>query len=294
MMRLPTFRKLKNAALITLIISLFGCSKNSQKTYSPYSNLNPTVVQKQLPMNYEESLNYLDVILTDEAKEHFKNQDSTIAVIEISEQIGGFFITNWYLRYFINTESDLNTLMELPPHAPGIARLFTKAGVPHPNAMIRVIFSCYFRKLKGQTYDWNEEINKIKSHWEDDGDPQQLYNTPQKVKRKEWITKSRFYHDRLNQNDSVIIFLNRPPVILGKSPNAYYITGIVNFKIPDNQTINILISEIRSNKGTSQITLKDRLLQTGDTLTGNAIDWHKRDVLYFNYLTNRPYPNSIP
>lgn len=276
------------------VISLLGCSKNTWSKYWPYTNINPNKIQKQLPNHYEECLTYLDIILKDEAKQYFKDQDSSIAVREISDQIGGFFVQNWYLYYFTEKYPDLNTLMSLPPRAPGVARLFTKAGIADPKAMMRVIFGCYFRKLNGLTYNWETEIEKVKAYWPNQPDPTLMYQVRQEVMEKEWTLSHKFFFDRLNENDSVIILYQKPPRIFDKKPSAYYLMGIVNFKRPNLENINVRITGIISNKGTQEMLWGNEILQIGDTLTGNAIDWHKTSSKYFDYLQNSMYPNKLP
>ncbi len=286
--------KFKYLIFLVLVIDISGCSKIGWRHYWPYSNVNPSQVQKQLPRDYDECLRYLDMILKDESKNYFKNQDSTLAVIEICDQIGGFFITNWCLDYFTSTGSGIDYLMTLPEHAPGVARLFTKAGIMDPEAMMRVIFSCYYRKLNGVEYNWEEEIKKTRAYWPNAGDAKLLCQVRQSVKKQEWVRNDRFFFNRLSENDSVIIFLNRPPSIFSKKPNAFFLSGVVNFKRPEEKNINVRITNILSNKGTRQLLSDDRMVQIGDTLTGSATDWHKKDARYFNYSQNTFYPNKIP
>jgi hypothetical protein len=288
--------KISTSILIVFIISLSGCSKNNWSRYWPYSNINPSKVQKQLPNNYEECLNYLDMILKDESKTYFKNQDSTIAVIEICEQIGGFFVTNWYLNYFNNTNSDnnLNALMALPSHAPGVARAFTKAGIGDPEAMIRVVFRCYFKKLNSIEYSWEEEINKMKIDRPYQKDPKLAYQIRKTALEKEWALKNKLFFNRLNKNDSLISFFNNRPRIFNKKPNEFFLVGVVNFKQPETESVNIRLTKVLSNKGTDKISFSERTLQAGDTLSGNVVDWHKKNVKYFNYSENTFYPDKIP
>lgn len=289
-------RKLRNFVVVVLIICISGCSSNNWSRYWPYSKLNPRVVQKQLPNDYEECLKYLDIILKDESKEYFKNRDSTIAVIEICDQIGGFFVTNWYLNYFNNTHSDhdLNALLTLPKHAPGVARSFTKAGIGDPDAMIRVVFHCYFKKLNGLKYSWKEEINKMKIDWPYQKEPKPAYQIRKTALRKEWILKNKFFYTRLAENDTLISFFNKNPRVFDKTPNEFFLTGVLNFKQPEDAYINIRVTEIRSNTVTIEMPFGDRVLQAGDTLSGNAIDWHKKNDSYFNYSQNTFYPDKIP
>ena len=153
---------MKNLVNAALILSLIGCVHWSK--FWPYTNINPRDSHKYSPNKYEDSMFLLDTILKKEAINYFKDQDSSIAVLEISKNIGGSLIGFWGLSYDYQEEIPTNSF-SFHDFRPAIIDEFYRDGITDPEAMIRVIFSCYYKKINDIPFSWNREIKKLKSYW---------------------------------------------------------------------------------------------------------------------------------
>lgn len=109
----------------------------------------------------------LDSILSNEVIKHFKQTDPSVATIEICNGIGDFFITNWALNKYGETKGTTYNMPrhKLPDTPTDLPSRFIHDGVPHPHAMIRVMFNCYHKYLNSVPYSWRQEIEDIKSYW---------------------------------------------------------------------------------------------------------------------------------
>jgi hypothetical protein len=276
--------RLRISFLIISTIALRSCASTQLKNYWPYSQIMPNKVQALVPKTYEDCLPAIDKILSEVAKRHFKNQDSSIAVIELCEEIGGFFTTNWRLyRYNEQYHWPLERNVILPKKPLNIASQFIADGIYHPKAMIRVMFTCYYKYLNGQEYDWHHEINKMKILWPEENPTNFSGELPEEIAVTEKNKISKYQFDLLSELDTVNILFNRPPKISKKSSDWYYITGIVNSKIQDTKSINITIIDIESEFTQKYMPRKNDTLKIGDTITEYHKGWLSRSKFYFNY-----------
>jgi hypothetical protein len=80
--------------------------------------------------------------------------------------------------------------------------------------------------------------------------------------------------------------------LLSKTSDWYYLSGIIQSKIPDDQTIHVKLTSIQTEFGKDFIISEDDTLSIGDTLTSYSKGWLKRGVYYFNYHRNTEYRNK--
>lgn len=282
--------KVQVYTVIVSITLLLGCAAAHFSNYLPYSQLPPQKVKALTPKNYDDCLSAIDKVLSPVVKQHFKNQDSSIAVIEISNEIGGFFTTNWGLyRYNKRYHWPYNTYYKLPKQPFELSSTFISDGVYHPKEMLRIMFSCYYKYLNGQDYSWQDEINKSKKLWPA-GDPVNYEaSLPDTVEKTENKIISNYYFNLLHVNDTVNILYNRPPKLTKKSPDWYYLTAIINYKVPETKSINVTLVKIISEFNQNFMILNSDTLFQGDTLTDYYKGWLSKEKYYFNYHTGKEY-----
>lgn len=97
----------------------------------------------------------------------------------------------------------------------------------------------------------------------------------------------------LSQNDTVDILYTSAPRLTEKSPDWYYLTGLIKYKIPRTKEINIELIDIKSEFGDNFLLLENDTIFTGDTLTDFSKGWLKRGVYYFNYNRNTEYRTGL-
>ncbi len=271
--------------LVTAFLLFFlGCASTHFSNYWPYSQVPPMKVKDMVPKKYETIIPNLDSILSPIAKKHFKNQDSSIAVIEICTEIGGFFSTNWGLyRYNKKYHWPYDGSVELPEKPIGIISKFISDGIYHPEAMLRIMFTCYYKYLNGQDYNWENEINQTKALWPMSDPTNYAIDLPDTVAKLESQKMSNYYFGLLNTNDTVNILYNRQPKLTKKSSDWYYITGIINYKIPESEAISIRIVKIESEFNQNFYVTGSDTINQGDTIVQFHKDWLSRNHYYFNY-----------
>jgi hypothetical protein len=276
--------------LMTLVI--FGCAQLHWNYYYPYSNVNPEKFHENLPRDYEECLQQFDTILTKEAIQYFKNRDSTVAAIEISESIGGLFSNFWNLEYYRRQTSSYKPdgYPRRGLKIPGVLEKFMKDSLSDPEAMIRVLFTCYHKKLNHQNYNWENEIQQIKSYWIPAKDGEGWVSP--KMKQRENEILADYHFKQLAINDTVDVLFNRSPRLLSKTSDWNYLTGIIQSKIPDDQSIHVKLISIQTEFGKDYIISEEDTLSIGDTLTSYSKGWLKRGFYYFNYHRNTEYRNK--
>jgi len=238
----------------------------------------------------------LDSILTYEVIHNFKNSDSSIATIEISNEIGGFFITNWSLYKYGHTisPSSIGGAKQRMPEKPiDLPSQFIYDGIEHPGAMIRIMFNCYYKYLNNQQYDWKNEIDKMKSYWKCTDNTYYWGEVPDTIAKIENRILVNYRFGLLNPYDTVDIFYNRPPRLTKKSPDWYYLTGIIKYKLPKTKEINVELTDIKSEFGDKFLLTENDTIFIGDTLTDYSKGWLKRGVYYFNYNRNTEYRTGL-
>lgn len=286
-----------NIAFIAFL-AMYGCASMRWDNYYPYCQINPNYIHRHQPKNFEECLDVIDAVLSKEAKDYFKNSDSSIAVIEIcsdSKGIADLFANRWYLQYHETTAFNGNLLdIHYPQKVPVIVDNFEKEGVTDPSIIIRVIFSCYYKRINNLSYDWSTEIRENKKYWMN---KDSVFHAHSKenltIKQIEHKILSDYYFDLLNIYDTVDILFNRHPRITRKTPNWYYLTGIIQHKIASDNLINIKLIDIKADLGIKYMIGERDTIAIGDTLTVEADGWLKRGHYYFNYNRNREYRSKL-
>lgn len=283
-------KTIKKISFIVVLLTLVGCA-SAHFSYSwPYIQIPPEKVKKITPLSYQDCIAAIDDVLSPVVKKHFKNQDSSIAVIELCEGIGGFFTTNWGLyRYNKEYHWPYDRSIPLPNKPVNIASKFISDGIYHPEAMIRIMFTCYYKHLNGQIFSWQEEIEKIKKIWPK-GDPiNYSAELPDSIAKIESEIMATFKFQLLEVNDTVNILYRRSSKLNKKSSDWYYLTGKINFKIPVTKSINIQILEIKSEFNQSYILRGVDTIMKGDTITQYHNGWLSKNKYYFNYQRCKEY-----
>lgn len=287
--------KIIKIIFFTAFLVLTNCSPTNFQYYWPYSKVPPQRLKSLNPIEYDDCMYMLDSILTNEVKDNFKNSDSTIATIEICEGIGGFFITNWKLNRYGETKGTTygGARQRLPERPIDLPSRFIYDGIEHPYAMIRIMFNCYYKYLNNKKYSWEDEINKMKSYWIN---PETIYyytRVPDTISKIENKILVDYYYDILTENDTVNIYYNRAPRWTKKSPDWYYLTGIIKYKKQQTKQINVELIGINSEFGDNFILTENDTIIIGDTLTDYSKGWLKKGRNYFNYNRNTEYRTGM-
>lgn len=270
--------------LLTLLCFLSECTSTRFNNYWPYSQLPPRKVKQLIPKHYEDCMGALDSILTPAVKFHFRDEDSSIAVIEICNSIGGFFSTNWrFYRYNRSYHWPDNYAINLPDKPTDIVSRFIYDGIAHPEAMLRVMFGCYYKYLNNQEYSWENEIRETKLLWPTINPKDFDAGIPDTVTKSESKIVSAYYFNLLNVHDTVNILYNRQPKSTRKSADWYYISGVINNKIQESESINIRIVNIESEFNQNYYLSGKDTIHIGDTITDYHKNWLSRNRNYFDY-----------
>lgn len=277
---------MKNAVVFLLLLLIVGCTSFHHSKYWPYSKVPPNKLYSLYPIEYEDCMPILDSILTNEVIDYFKHSDSSIAAAEISDGIGGFFTTNWRLyQYGASATNPYHTKkLKLPKSPVDLASRFTHDGIDDTRLMVRIMFNCYHKYLNGQSYSWNQEIEKMKP-----------YSNNLKALNKLDSQKMEDYRfSLLNQGDTVDIVYNRPPKFTKKSSDWYYLTGIILHKFQETKEIELELIHIRSAFDEGYYLVENDTIRIGDTLIDYSRDWLKRGHYYFRYNNNAEYREGLP
>jgi hypothetical protein len=286
---------MRKITIYLIVFLLVGCTSMHFSNYYPYSKVPPQKLKSLYPIEYEDCMTLLDSILSNAVINNFKNTDTSIATIEISDGIGGFFITNWGLNKYGETKGTTYNMprQKIPDMPIDLPSRFIHDGIPHPSAMIRVMFNCYHKYLNNKPYNWNQEIEEMKSYWIN---PETVYyytRVPDTIAKLENRILVNYRFDLLNKNDTVDILYNRAPRLTKKSPDWYYLTGTVKYKLPKTKEINIELIEIKSEFGDNFLLAENDTIFIGDTLTDYSKGWLKRGMYYFNYNRNTEYRSGF-
>jgi len=286
--------KLKTTFYLTPIIFILGCAAAHFSNFWPYSQIPPNKVQNLTPNNYDDCLSSIDNVLSPIVKKHFKDEDSSIAVIELCEEIGGFFTTNWYMyKYNKQYHWPNNSYTELPKKPEDISSQFISDGIYHPKAMIRIMFTCYYKHLNNQKFSWQDEIEKSKILWPKGNPTSYEAALPDTIKRLEKKIISEYYFSILKTNDTVNVLFNRPLKLTKKSPDWYYLTGIITNKIPVSKEISVRLIDIKSEFNQNFMLYKNDTASIGDTITEYYKGWLSTQRYYFNYHSCKEFRDDL-
>lgn len=285
--------------LFVFVIGITSCASWHWSNYYLYTNVNPSKFYLDLPDNFEECLNQFDTILSYEVIKYFKSVDSTIAAIHISQEIGGLFINFWNLRRYTNnydgsgfvSAEGRTTYNKRYQYKPGVIDSFVYMGVTDSEAMMRVLFSCYHKRLNSKQYDWVTEISKVNSYWIPAKYGEGKLSPEMKKREHKVLVDYHFKH--LSLKDTVNILHNRAPRLISKIPDWHYLTGIIEFKIPESKSINLMLIDIKSEFGDNYMLIENDTISIVDTLTSYSDGWLKRGTYYFNYHRNTEYRTGM-
>jgi hypothetical protein len=279
--------------LLYVFLTIFLTSCSSWTKYWPYLSIPPKNVKTPEPKNIENCLTILDNALKPESKLNFKNEDSSIAVINIIEGQGGigyFFLGSWNLDYYYRKKIHGPVYRyDFPTEVPLIVEYFGGLGVSDHNAMIRIIFSCFYKKLNNIPYSEKVEATKIKKYWVNHAD--NSVETSAQMRNREDSIINSFEFNKMSTGDTVVCWFRQPPKIMSKEPSSYYVTSIIEKKSTELKNITVRITDIITDKDTKELIFSDHSkFLAGDTLVVYPINWHLKKSKYFNYSRNENWP----
>lgn len=289
----PLFIILMKKSIVSfmLFFMLIGCSYFHWSRYYPYSNKNPDKLYLDLPSNYEDCLLQFDTIFTKKIINYYRQQDISIASIELSKELGGFFINFWNLSYYREDPTAMHIYSHRQMAFPQVLDTFINDGISDPEAMIRVLFKCYHKKLNGIVYHWKEEIKLTNSYWISPKKGEGWVS--QEMLKREAKILSNYHFQQLKINDTVDILYGRSPQLIKKTSDWYYVSGVIQHKILDKRSINVKLTNIQSEHNENYMIIEDRKIVIGDTLTDYCVGWLKRGTYYMNYHRNKEYREGL-
>jgi hypothetical protein len=280
--QLRTHMTMRIFIMLTYIFILVGCHIPKWNYFYPYTTVNPEKFYKNLPNNYNDCLNQLDSILKPEGKNYFKQLETEIAVIEISNDIGRLFANHWNMGFYGEPIRSMEYRFQREKKCPQFVNDFIKSGVSDPELMVRVLFTCFHKKLNNVNFNWNDEIAMLKKNWKQ----------PASI-----LENGAFSGINRNRDDS-LLNLNSLNIIqiadtvkcvnytkqnfFSRQPDYYYLTGLVFKKDFIAQKITIKILDINTSERPNNIVLPD-------TLAKFAKDYKLLNKKYFNFHYNNYY-----
>lgn len=270
---------MKKVLAITLLLFFFNVSYSifDDKWAYPYLNVDSKNVKP--PVSIEDALVQLDFVLKPEIIQHFKQTNEPNAPILINKEIGDFFINRWLLNYNIRTNEKT---FKIEPKLPLFLNYFSNLGLDNPYLIMRVVFSCYHKRLNNIEFSVANEIEKIKQEYSPS--EYNIISTEQY-----WIALSR-----IKANEDSTLFMDKLSIYsindtLGsffyeeKRESSFYITGTIDSIDIENRTINLRVFDIVSNKRYREVYYNDRTLKAGDTLYIRNRGWVLYNELIYNY-----------
>jgi hypothetical protein len=261
----PLFRLL----FITFIF-LASCSSYKLS----WTDKSPREIWREKPDDFDGCFTRLDSILSERAKNHFKNTEEEVAVIEISRELGESFIRNW----------------QLIPGAP-LYLYFKDFYLDDPQEIIRIVFTSYHRILNKKTFTIDSVIKQYKAYWIHSKQlipPGQFvgdrWMVDSKMEAMEDSILNRFYFKKLAVNDTLSASLSYEGRQLSAKPSSYYIEAVVVKKDPVTDSLLVKLTQIACSQKCDFIwydyTTERRI---GDVMTIEAGRWDKKDEVRFRY-----------
>ncbi len=257
---------MKYKLIIILIIVSLSTYANSLpiKTNSYHQNkINPQ--KDELPETIEDCFKILNNSLDKKTIDIFKNEDITIAVINIARTKDSYYIDNWNLNFRLKSKSNYSD------NIPKLLAFFEDKGIYNPKLIIRSIFSFYHYYLNNNEYDVDDETLKIIN----------IYKTSQKNKRR----KNYHYYYYTQWENSIIRSYNykkiKPGNIIGAlykekhRGSDFYLSGIKLEKKGSLKEEMIKIFDIVSEKRYNTVLINNDTISVGDTISYSNLIWHK-------------------
>jgi hypothetical protein len=219
------------AKIFLILFFLTSCSQYKV----PWTDKKHGELWKNRPNDISESLAWLDTMLSASAKNQFITTDEPFAVVEISEQLGQIFISRWRLAKEIN-KSNLRSC-------------FYQMGITDPAEMIRIIFTCYHRKMNYHSYDINNIIQQYQSYWVNSSIyPESNYpRLNPGIKALDDSITNKFFFDIARINDTLSASLFYSSHRLTPMPLRYDVETVVLEKNRDEQTLTVNLTKISSS-----------------------------------------------
>ena len=271
-----------------MFLSSICYSQDWESMLYPYLKTNLKNVQP--PNTINDALNQLDIVLKTEIVEHFKNENETIATIQICKVLGDFFINHWKLNY--NTKFNFNNSITFEDTPSTFLNYYSNLGLSNPYLIMRVVFSCYHKKLNNKEFSESNEIDLINKEFnssECNVESFEHYSTAK--------SRINFYEDSILFRNKLMRYYKDD--VLGKRyyeekrKSSFYISGCINKIDLTNNLITLQIVDIVSDKRYRSVYYNDELLNIGDTINVDFGEWYKYNDSIFNYR-NGNYEISMP
>ena len=225
------------------------------------------------PDDVNECITRLDSILAEDAKNHFKSTPEDIAIIEICRDLQHSFIRGWQL----SNQSKLTWF-------------FNNHKIYDPPEMLRIIFSCYHKKVNTGSYDLTSVIKQYESYWADSRtfappgqlSPSDYWILNDKIINREDSLMNKYLFDRTNLRDVVEVSYYYEHNFSSK-PKRYDLQAIVIAKDSLKNLFRIRIAKISNEKNNPiwyDYKVKRRV---GDTIEVKPQYWHLTGESKFYY-----------
>jgi hypothetical protein len=159
---------------------------------------------------------------------------------------------------------------------------FSRSNVNNPVLMIRVIFSCFHKKLNNKDFFFNSEIEKVrKDHSISE------YNVVTFEQHLAALSRIEAHEDsvvfavilrRYSKNDTLGTRFYE-----NMRESEFYISGIINTIDAVNNLIELKVFDIVSDKRYRKVLFNNELVRNGDKLIINGSAWQKLNDYSFNY-----------
>jgi len=246
-------------------------------------------VWRSLPNNIDQCMAMLDTILSEKAKFHFKNTEESIAVIQISRELGPTFIGAWNLREtgtFYNgpkKKLDVWTQVHGLSTNSNISYYLNQYGINDPIEMLRIIFTCYHKKLVNNFFDLTEIANTYKSYWiksrfvtlPGTGSPTpNLWELNTKMEKRDDSLVNKYFFDRVKVSDTLTTFLFYEKHRFTGKPLSYSIEALVVNKDSISSIVKSKIILISNRKNSPEWYDNKTKREVGDIIETGADRWN--------------------
>ncbi len=227
------------------------------------------------PVSLEDALNQLNFVLKTEIVEHFKNEDEALATIKISQELGGFFSTRWKL----GNNNPYSRSLENPSE---LILSFSRSNMNNPVLMMRVVFSCFHKKLNNKDFFLNSEIEKVRKDYSISE-----YNVVTFEQHLAALSRIEAHEDsvvfavilrRYSKNDTLGTRFYE-----NMRESKFYISGIIDTIDAVNNLIELKVFDIVSDKRYRNVLFNNELIRNGDKLIINGSAWQRLNDFSFNY-----------
>lgn len=118
-----------------------------------------------LPNNLDEAVDILKTIATKNIGS-INNMSENEFMSNTHFQFGMFIRNSWYLWW--HPEHNYDTW---PDEKPKLIEWFNSIGITHADDMSGILMTCLYRNIRGIDYNLDEQVEKYKTHWRENGYP---------------------------------------------------------------------------------------------------------------------------